>query len=295
MEINWDGTLVETEELSVNYVRAGSGEPVIFLHGWPEFNLTWKYNLPELSRHFDCIAPDLRGFGKTRRKVANPSSGVTPQLLARDLGEFVDALGLTRFAIVSHDVGAFSAQTFARAYPERVSALFFFNCPHPGVGSRWGDAELFPETWYQMFHQKEFAAKLVGSSRETCRIYLQHFLSHWAHKSDAFDDDLDVWVDNFMSNDNIQGGFDWYAGVARLRARMIRDGAPDMPKIDVPTRVLWGAHDPVLKVEWLDNIGDYFSDIDASVAPDAGHFVHYETPELANREMEKFLAGVFEV
>ena len=36
---------------------------------------------------------------------------------------------------------------------------------------------LFPETWYQQFHQKDFAAALVGSSREACRIYVRHFLT----------------------------------------------------------------------------------------------------------------------
>lgn len=290
--MDWTGAFAATRELDVHYVRDGSGSPIIFLHGWPEFNRTWKHNLPALAKEFDCIAPDLRGFGKTRRKVASPASGVTPQLLAKDLGEFADALGIDRFAIVSHDVGAFVAQTFARAHPDRVSALFFFNCPHPGVGKRWGDATLFPESWYQMFHQKDFAAELVGSSREACEIYLRHFLTHWCYQKDAFAEELDAWVDNFMSNDNLQGGFDWYRGVSRLRARLMRDGPPPMPKITAPTQVFWGARDPVLKVDWLDNIGDFFSDIDVRVAENSGHFVHFEEPELANEEMLKFFRRV---
>ena len=142
---------------------------------------------PCLAEHFDCIAPDLRGFGRTVSKVARTAEGTPPQLLAKDLRDFADALGLDTFAIVSHDVGSFVAQQFALAWPERVTKLFFFNCAYPGIGQRWGEFRHFPETWYQQFHQKDFAAALVGSSREACRIYFRHFLTHWCHQKAAFD------------------------------------------------------------------------------------------------------------
>src|SRR5262249_53336505 len=143
-------------------------------------------------------------------------------------------------------------------WPERVTRLFFFNCAYPGIGQRWGDWQHFPETWYQQFHQKEFAAALVGSSPAACRIYFQHFLTHWSHQKHAFDAHLDDWVANFMANDNLQGGFDWYIGVSRFRRRMMQEGALAVPKIQAPTYLLWGAHDPVLRFEFADKLGDYF-------------------------------------
>ncbi len=285
-------TFVETDELSIHMMRDGAGTPVILLHGWPEFVGTWKHNFPVLAEHFDVIAPELRGFGQTRTKGERRQGGSPPQLLARDLRDFADALGLERFAIVSHDVGAVVAQTFALAHPDRVSALFFFNCPYPGIGERWGDAELFPETWYQQFHQQSFAADLIGSSREACRIYVRAMLSHWAHDPTTFDEDLEAWVDNMMRPGNLQGGFDWYVGISGFRRRMMRDGAPPMPKISAPTQFLWGAHDPVLRVEWIDRLDDYFANYQVKRAEEAGHFVHYEMPELANAEMIRFLSSV---
>jgi pimeloyl-ACP methyl ester carboxylesterase len=87
------------------------------------------------------------------------------------LKAFIDALGLGVVDIVSHDVGSFVAQTFAHAYPASVRRLFFFNCAYPGIGTRWGLAENFPELWYQQFHQKDFAAALVGSSREATHLF----------------------------------------------------------------------------------------------------------------------------
>jgi pimeloyl-ACP methyl ester carboxylesterase len=291
MEIDWNGRTVETPELSVSYVRAGAGEPVILLHGWPEWKRSWQHNLPFLADHFDCIAPDFRGFGATVSKVPRQAEGTPPQLLAKDVRDFADALGLQTFALVSHDVGSFVAQQIALAWPKRVTRLFFFNCAYPGIGQRWGDFRYFPETWYQQFHQKDFAAALVGSSRDACRIYFQHFLSHWSYQRHAFDSHLDEWVENFMSNGNIQGGFDWYVGVSRFRRRMMQEGALAIPKIEAPAYFLWGAHDPVLRFEFTDKLGDYFERHTLEKAEDAGHFVHFEVPELANARMRAFLAG----
>jgi haloacetate dehalogenase len=47
------------------YQMAGSGPPVILLHGFPETSYAWRHQIPELSRHYTVIAPDLRGYGAT--------------------------------------------------------------------------------------------------------------------------------------------------------------------------------------------------------------------------------------
>ena len=290
MAIDWQGKTVETGDLHVSYVRAGAGAPVVFLHGWPEWKRTWLHNLPALADRFDCIAPDLRGFGRTVTKSPRSPDGSPPQLLAKDLRDFADAVGIDRFAIVSHDVGSFVAQQFAIAWPERVTRLFFFNCAYPGIGQRWGDFRHFPETWYQQFHQKDLAAALVGSSRDACRIYFRHFLRHWSRQKAAFDPYLEEWVDNFLLPGNLQGGFDWYVGVAKLRRRMMQEGALQIPKIKAPTYLLWGAHDPVLRFEFSDKLADYFETFTLERADDTGHFTHFERPDLANARIRAFLA-----
>jgi len=291
MHVDWRGDFVETRELAIHYVRAGHGAPVICLHGWPEFTRTWMHNLPVLAERFDCIAPDFRGFGETRSKVPRSPQGSPPHLLARDLKELLDALGLGTVAIVSHDIGSSVAQQFALAHPERVTRLFFFNCAYPGIGRRWGEAANFPELWYQQFHQKSFAADLVGSSRAAIRIYLRHFLTHWAHRKDAFAPYLEEWVDNFARPGNLQGGFDWYIGVSRFRSRMMQEDGIAVPAIPHPAYLLWGRHDPVLQAAWSDRLGDYFSNHTLEIAEEAGHFVHFETPERANARMVTFLSS----
>lgn len=280
--------------IRVHYLREGRGPPLLLLHGWPEFCRVWRKCIPALSAEFDVIAPDLRGFGDTEKPAPGPSAEAGAEVHAADILALMDGLGLERVGIVSHDVGAYAAQWLAHDHPERLRGLFFFNCPYTGIGARWAAPEHLKEIWYQTFHQQPWAAALVGSSREACRLYIGHFLRHWAHDPHAFDEDLDAWVDNFMRPGNLQGGFNWYISAHQARMAMIRGEAPRRGRlpIAVPARVLWGASDPVLKSEWTDRLDEFFSDVEVSIAPEAGHFVHYEQPALACREIEAFFRRI---
>ena len=291
-EESWNHGHAEANGIRVHYVRQGAGTPLVLLHGWPEFWFVWRKNIPALAERFDVIAPDLRGFGESEKPpLPEPPGGLLDELV-EDLRGIADALGIERFGIVSHDVGSFVAQRFAARYPERVLGLFFFNCVYPGIGRRWLEPESVREIWYQSFHQQPWAADLVGSSREACGIYLKHFLDHWADEPGVFDEDFEAWVDNFMRPGNLRGGFDWYVGVGEARMKMMREGAPDLPKIQPPAYFLWGESDPILKVRWADRLGDYFADFELEPATGAGHFVHYERPELANGRITRFFLGL---
>jgi pimeloyl-ACP methyl ester carboxylesterase len=284
----WNHRHVDANGIRIHYVRHGSGDPVVLLHGWPEFWYAWRKNIPILAESFDVVAPDLRGFGDTDKPGGPPE-----ELLGNyveDLRGLADSLGFERFGLISHDVGAYVAQGFARSYPERLSGLFFFNCPYPGIGRRWASPDSINEIWYQTFNQQPWAASLVGENRRTCETYFRHFLDHWAHEPGLFDEDLHVWVDNFMKPGNLQGGFDWYISTNKSRLDLIRNGPPDLPMIETPSRVRWGESDPILRVEWADRLGDYFTDLDFSPMYEAGHFAHYERPYLANRETLEFFS-----
>jgi pimeloyl-ACP methyl ester carboxylesterase len=288
----WNHQYLDANSLRIHYVRHGEGLPLVLLHGWPEFWLTWRKNIPPLAEGFDVVAPDLRGFGDSDKPALPDPPGDLLKDYVEDLRGLADALGFERFGIVSHDVGAYVAQAFARGYPERLSGLFFFNCPYPGIGERWAEADHVNEIWYQSFNQQPWAASLVGENHKTCETYIHHFLDHWSYKPGLFDDDLDLWVENFMKPGNLQGGFNWYTSTNEGRIKQLRHGAPELPKVETPTRVLWGESDSVLKVEWADRLGDYFANVDFSPAQGAGHFVHYERPELANEEISGFFGAL---
>ena len=87
----------------------------------------------------------------------------------------------------------------------------------------------------------------------------------------------------------------------RVAARMLNRAArravwegrvPSLPPIQIPTRVYWGDRDPVLKAGWMDRLPETFTNLRASVAEGVGHFVHYEAPERAAREIAEFFEAL---
>lgn len=281
---------VETGGAALHVVEAGPADApaLLLLHGWPEFWAGWARLIPLLASEFRLIAPDLRGFAGSAG--AGPARDVATHV--SDQFGLLDALGIERAGIVSHDVGAQVAQQMALDAPGRVRGLFFGNCPYPGIGRRWVEDGQTAEIWYQSFNQQPWAPALVGHSRESCRLYIGHFLAHWSADPHTFDDVIEDWVDAFLVPGALAGGFAWYGAANAGRLAQIAHGAQPRAPITRPTRVLWGAEDPVLRAAWTDGLEAYFTDLTVEIAEGVGHFVFYEAPEAAAPRIRAFFDGL---
>ena len=227
--------IVRANNASIHVAQVGNGAPLLLLHGWPEFWLTWEPVMARLAERFRLIAPDLRGFGDSDK----PNGPWGAEGHAADMLALLGALGIERVGIVGHDVGGAAMQVMARAAPERLAGLFFFDFVYPGIGTRLGTPDRLTEIWYQSFHQMEMAPALVGTSAESCRAYISHFLRHWAYRQDAFDDVIPAFTDNFMKPGNLAGGFAYYRASHAGRLAMMKGEATALPPIAAPTCVRW--------------------------------------------------------
>jgi pimeloyl-ACP methyl ester carboxylesterase len=110
---------VQAADLSVHYLEAGAGAPVVFVHGnWASCGW-WEPVLDRLPAGYRGLAPDLRGRGRTE----GPDSDYSIVGLAADLLAFADALGLDSFHLVGHSLGAGVAMQAALDAPARVRTL----------------------------------------------------------------------------------------------------------------------------------------------------------------------------
>lgn len=84
----------DLSEVSLHYLTAGSGEPLVLLHGIPQTSHEWRHIIPKLSDRFSIVAPDLRGCGEPSR----PVTGYDKRRIAEDVWELVHGhLGIERF------------------------------------------------------------------------------------------------------------------------------------------------------------------------------------------------------
>jgi pimeloyl-ACP methyl ester carboxylesterase len=276
--------MVHANGASFHTVQVGQGAPLLLLHGWPEFWLTWEPVMRHLANRYRLVAPDLRGFGDSDK----PNGPFGPDGHAGDMLALLDALGIERVGVIGHDVGGAAMQPLARKAPERVVGLFFFDFVYPGIGPRMGAPDRLSEIWYQSFNQMAMASAIVGASRETCRTYISHFLRHWAYRKDAFDDVLSEFTDNFLKPGNLVGGFAHYHASHAGRIAMMKGQVLALPPIAPPTCVRWAEHDPLFPYEWTDRLGETFANLDLALFPNVGHFPHREDPERAASEISGF-------
>ncbi len=106
----------DVETIRWHFVEAGDGEPLVLLHGIPQSWCMWQPILPELAKHFRCIALDLKGYGQSHKERGDyRHEGVAQQVIA-----LLDTLGLETFSLFSHDRGTVQADHLVARIAPRV-------------------------------------------------------------------------------------------------------------------------------------------------------------------------------
>jgi pimeloyl-ACP methyl ester carboxylesterase len=119
-------TTVEVPQGRVRYRSLGSGDPILFVHGYLVDGRIWDGVAERLSQDFTCIVPDWP-LG-SHRVAMNADADLTPPGVVRTIAGFLDALGLDRVTVVGNDSGGALSQMLAAEHPERIERLVLTNC-----------------------------------------------------------------------------------------------------------------------------------------------------------------------
>ncbi|HET6977380.1 MAG TPA: alpha/beta hydrolase [Pyrinomonadaceae bacterium] len=157
--------------VKLHYLMAGTGSPVILLHGYAQNSHMWRPLMSEVAKSHTVIAPDLRGFGQSSK----PMSGYDKKTMAQDVHALATALGFQNITVVGHDIGLMVAYAYAAQYPNEVGRIVLMDAFLPGVGD-WTTVWLLRDLWHFHFYG-ETPLRLVAG-RE--RIYFEHFWNDFA-------------------------------------------------------------------------------------------------------------------
>lgn len=116
-----DGSTIATSRLATFVLERGTGEPVIFVHGNVSDAEVWREQVEALPDGFRGIAVDLRGYGRSERRPADPTRGLAD--FSEDLAALVDTLGLGAVHLVGHSMGAGACYAYAIDRPDRVRSI----------------------------------------------------------------------------------------------------------------------------------------------------------------------------
>lgn len=270
----------ELDEVLMHYVEAGSGFPVLLLHGWPQSWYEWRRVIPALSERFRVIAPDLRGLGDTSR----PARGYDKRTIARDLWQLMrDHLGETSFHLVGHDWGGPTAFALAAEHPEAVRRLAILDVVIPGDG-----AQGFSQggrRWHHAFHMTPDLPEALTHGRE--RMYLGWFYRAFAFRPDAIGEaDLAEYLRTYEQPGAMRAGFEYYRAlpqdIAENEARIARG------KLPMPVLAMGGAKAFGRGAEVGESLRRVAQTVEEEIVPDCGHFLPEEQPDFVAERLLRF-------
>ncbi|WP_395298337.1 alpha/beta fold hydrolase [Kitasatospora hibisci] len=221
--------------------EAGSGEPVLLLHGFPQHWYAWRRVIPELAEGYRLICLDLRGCGWTDA----PRGGYDSEGLAGDVLAVLDALGLDRVHLIGHETGGWLGFRLCLAAPGRFSRFLAVNAAHPWPRRRFGLPLYAWRYWYTAFWE------YPGIGRRVLRHwpgFTRFLLRHWAARPDAWDEAaLEEFVQAVRPAERARAGEQllWQFVLHDIPA--LARGRYRGQRLRVPTLMLCGEQDPVTR------------------------------------------------
>jgi 3-oxoadipate enol-lactonase len=248
------------------YEVAGSGEPLVLIHGFALDMHMWDDQFIPFAGHHRAIRYDLRGFGKS----AVPDEA--PYAHADDLAALLDYLGVPRTAIVGLSLGGEVAIDFALAYPDRTHALILADAAVGG--HRWSDA------WKADVRPVWRTARTDGIEQARVR-WLDQPIFTPAHEHPALATRLSAMVHAYS-------GWHWVNRDPHRNADPL--ATERLASIGVPTLVLLGERDVPDFHVMADCIATGIPGARKTILSDVGHTANMEAPARFNAEVLQFLA-----
>jgi pimeloyl-ACP methyl ester carboxylesterase len=268
----------------LHYVVGGKadGEVVVLLAGFPESWYAWRKIMPMLASAYRVIALDLPGQGDSD----HPPGGYDTQSLAVAVHGLLQQIGVSRYVLAAHDIGAWVAYPYAALYGGEVRRLVLMDAGIPGV--TLPDAlPTAPEqawrTWHFAFHAIPDLPELLLAGRE--REYLDWFLRRKTANPEAFSDvDLDEYLRVFKKDGGLRAGLAYYRA-AQASAHQNRALAAK-GKLAMPVLALGSDQGSISDMAMP--LRAFADDVRGSSIPFCGHFLPEEQPDAVARELLEF-------
>jgi len=279
---------IETAHGRVHARSAGTGTPVLLLHGYPQTHAIWHRVTPAIAAAgYHVVAADLPGYGRSAIPPLEDVPAYSKRATAKTLMEAMSALGHEGFIVVGHDRGARVAYRMTLDQPERVLKLVTLDVQptldtFEGLGRPGGIAAYH---WYFLAQPYPLPEQLIAGNAEWFLNWSIRFLT-WslrsgAGKQDAFHPEaLADYIASFTQPDRLRASCNDYRAGATLDCEHAAADREAGRRIRCPMLALWGAGVGRCATEGriLSAWRRLATDVQGAGLP-CGHFIPEEAPD----------------
>ncbi|MBN9596312.1 MAG: alpha/beta hydrolase [Afipia sp.] len=267
-------------DVTLHYVTAGSGKPIVLLHGWPQTWYAWRKIMPELAKDYFVIAPDLRGLGDSSR----PLGGFDKKTIGADIAKLLNLIrpGEDAF-VVGHDWGGTVAFALAAYHPGVVKKLTILDVAIPGDGS--GTFSQNGRRWHHAFHQTLDMPEQLIHGRED--VYYRWFYANFGWVRDAIgEEEIVEYLRTYRDFSTLRTGMNYY----RTLNQDVLDNEAFLKtqKLQMPILAFGGADAFGRGGETLASMQRVGTNVRGGIVQNCGHWIPEEQPEFLLKELTVF-------
>ena len=246
---------------------------IVMIHGFPDFWYSWRHQMAVLSKDYQVVAIDQRGYNLSDKPKGKENYDMS--LLVEDVKAVIKHLGRDKAIVVGHDWGGRVAWGFAMKYPEMTHRLIVCNLPHPrGVAyERAHNNEQKINTAYAQRFRQEEAARSLTAEGLAARIKDPKEREHYveAFRRSDFEAMLNYYKQNYPAPPYLE------------------DTSP-VVKVRPPVLLIHGLDDKALMHGALNHTWEWLErDLTLVTVPGVGHFVQNDAAEFVSAMMKSWL------
>ena len=256
----------DIEGLRMAYVEAGSGDPILMLHGEPTWSYLYRHMIPPLARAGRAIAPDLIGFGRSDKPIA--SNAYTYRSHVRWMRQFIEALDLGNITLICQDWGGLIGLRILSQIPERFARVVAMNT---GISTGGPPSEAFLR-WRRFARNADSLdiGRLMNNTLTRQKLTDAEAAAYNApFPSKQFQTGALVFPRLVPIRYDYPGAYDNRVAIGKLR------------HLDTPALLIWGKHDAITAPSEK-HLHSIFRRAAPTIWADAGHFIQEDAgPEVA--------------
>jgi aminoacrylate hydrolase len=258
--------IAKIRDAELHYEITGAGQPLLFISGMGGVGAYWKPQIPVFSSEFQVITFDQRGTGKSTHSEMDYSV----ELLARDVIDLLDQLGLESVHVCGHSTGGMIAQVLAATVPERLTSIVLY-------GTR-GRADVFTRRAMGLRRELLLEGKTELFVRSTA-LFL--YPSWWIVENNAsLQLQEDAAIANFSSPSVM---------ASRIEAVLNHDQMSNLPKIRTPSLVLCAKDDFLTPQYYSTEMHSLIPGSELFLVEKGGHACSLTNPQGFNAPVLSFL------